>query len=300
MSKENIVKGAISHPVVFNAFFNDKRFLKDFLNSTGLFNIEEDSIIYLKNTMENGVDFKTSNLDVFVELINENTSLNLEMQNSKPEYDMAVRLNYYLGKMISRSVPMGNNYKKTYSIVFAIFNYTVYNDNEYLREFKFKDGFGNEIPYSKIIMLELTKSNACGKKELKNWLDIFNQKDLNQIKEEGIMGEVKKRLVELNADYEMQVLMDMHERAVMDYNSNLAAGMERAQREGMEKGIKEGMEKGMQAGIEKGMQAGIEKGMQAGMEKATLDTAKQLKLLGVSLDVIMKATGLSKEEIEKI
>ena len=31
--------------------------------------------------------------------------------------------------------------------------------------------------------------------------------------------------------------MDMHERAVMDYNSNLAAGMERAQREGMEKGI---------------------------------------------------------------
>ena len=55
MSKENIVKGAISHPVVFNAFFNDKRFLKDFLNSTGLFNIEEDSIIYLKNTMENVV-----------------------------------------------------------------------------------------------------------------------------------------------------------------------------------------------------------------------------------------------------
>lgn len=296
VGNKNILKGAISHPVVFNAFFNDKRFLKDFLNSTELFNIEEDSIVYLKNTIENGVDFKTSNLDVFVEIIDKNTSLNLEMQNKKPEYDMAMRLNYYLGRMTARSIPIGNNYKNTYSIVFAIFNYTVYDDEEYLREFKLRDSLGNEIPYSKIIMLELTKKNACGKNELKKWLDIFNQKDLNQIKEEGIMSEVKKRLVELNADYEMQVLMDMHERAVMDYNSNLAAGMERAQKEGMEKGIKEGMEKGIKEGMEKG----IEKGFEQGALNAKIQIAKSCKLQNMPYDVISNITGLTKEEIENL
>lgn len=284
VGNKNILKGAISHPVVFNAFFNDKRFLKDFLNSTELFNIEEDSIVYLKNTIENGVDFKTSNLDVFVEIIDKNTSLNLEMQNKKPEYDMAMRLNYYLGRMTARSIPIGNNYKNTYSIVFAIFNYTVYDDEEYLREFKLRDSLGNEIPYSKIIMLELTKKNACGKNELKKWLDIFNQKDLNQIKEEGIMSEVKKRLVELNADYEMQVLMDMHERAVMDYNSNLAAGMERAQKEGLEKGLAEGLVQGHAQGL----------------QEAQINIAKSMKEMGIDIDTISKATKLSKEEIEKL
>ncbi|SDH84185.1 conserved hypothetical protein (putative transposase or invertase) [Desulfosporosinus hippei DSM 8344] len=66
--------------------------------------------------------------------------------------------------------------------------------------------------------------------------------------------------------------------------------------EGMEKG----MEKGIEKGIEKGMEKGIEKGIEKGMEKGKLEVAENLLRLGMGIDMIIKATGLSEEEIRKI
>jgi len=43
-----------------------------------------------------------------------------------------------------------------------------------------------------------------------------------------------------------------------------------------------------------------EEGIEEGKEKRTLEIARELKRSGVSIDVIMKSTGLSKEEIEKL
>ena len=43
-----------------------------------------------------------------------------------------------------------------------------------------------------------------------------------------------------------------------------------------------------------------EEGVEEGKEKRTLEIARELKRSGVSIDVIMKSTGLSKEEIEKL
>jgi len=45
-----------------------------------------------------------------------------------------------------------------------------------------------------------------------------------------------------------------------------------------------------------GEQIGIEKGKIEGK----IETAKQFKLLGVALEIIMQATGLSEEEIKKL
>ena len=60
INKNNILKGALSHPIVFNALFTEKRFVVDFLNSTELFNISEDGVEINNKELTGGIDFKTS------------------------------------------------------------------------------------------------------------------------------------------------------------------------------------------------------------------------------------------------
>ena len=43
-----------------------------------------------------------------------------------------------------------------------------------------------------------------------------------------------------------------------------------------------------------------QKGVQKGLQKGKEETARNLKELGVADDIIIKSTGLSKEEIEKL
>ena len=63
-------------------------------------------------------------------------------------------------------------------------------------------------------------------------------------------------------------------------------------------------EEDMQDRVENAMREGREKGMREGMKegvaKGKLEDAQNLKHLGVSMDIIAKATGLSMEDIEKL
>ena len=305
---KNIVKGTLSHPIVFNAVFEEPKFCANFLNSTGLFNIDENSI-KVENTKGNdGIDLITSDMDVKIKIEN-NLYINLEMQNRNTKYDMMLRLSYYLGKLISRSQPKGSGYIKNYSVVFAIFNFTLFKDNDYIREFKLKDDNGNEIEYIKIIVLELTKKARCDKKELREWLDTFNKKDLNDIKEnQGIMSELKDKIIALNQDEELLARLDSYEKQQRDYIANMESykqeGLEEGRKVGLEEGRKEGrkegLQQGLQQGLEQGLQQGLEQGLEQGYKEANLENAKKLKELGVSIDIIVEATNLDRETIEKL
>ena len=70
------------------------------------------------------------------------------------------------------------------------------------------------------------------------------------------------------------------------------------------KGLKKGMEKGMKEGIKKGLKEGMENGMEKGMEKGRktekIEIARTMKSMGMSVDVVANATGLSPEEIEEL
>ena len=56
----------------------------------------------------------------------------------------------------------------------------------------------------------------------------------------------------------------------------------------------------MKIGIEKGIEKGIEQGIEKGERLAQVRTAKNLRSLGVDVEVIAKSTGLSVEEIRKL
>ena len=76
------------------------------------------------------------------------------------------------------------------------------------------------------------------------------------------------------------------------YEEDMQDRVENAMREGREKGMREGREKGMREGREEGIKEGIKEGK--------LETAKKMKSLGVSTDIIVEATGLSLEEIAEL
>ena len=59
-------------------------------------------------------------------------------------------------------------------------------------------------------------------------------------------------------------------------------------------------EEGRAEGIEEGLNKGLLKGREEGQKEANLNNARNLKKLGVAVDIISQATGLSKEEVESL
>jgi len=67
-----------------------------------------------------------------------------------------------------------------------------------------------------------------------------------------------------------------------------------------EEGRKEGGEKCLEDGLEEGREEWRGEGGEEGLNEGKLQIARSVKLQGVSIDVIIKATGLSKSDIEEL
>lgn len=52
--------------------------------------------------------------------------------------------------------------------------------------------------------------------------------------------------------------------------------------------------------VKEGIEKGIEQGIEQGIEIGTADIARQLLALGMDIEFVMKATGLSKERVLEI
>ncbi len=71
-------------------------------------------------------------------------------------------------------------------------------------------------------------------------------------------------------------------------------------RDEREEGIKIGEERGEKKGVEIGIEVGEKRGEKKGEKKGKIETAINLLKMGIDIDTIVKATGLSTEEIEKL
>ena len=67
-----------------------------------------------------------------------------------------------------------------------------------------------------------------------------------------------------------------------------------------QEGLAEGMEKGIEKGMELGMEKGMKKGMAKGMNQKALDIARNMLADGIDINLIMKYSGLTQEQIEKL
>ena len=298
--KENSRIRALVNPIVFSELFNQPFYSADFLNSTEYFDVKEEDI-EIKNTKEfDGVNAKISDMDVVLKIMDKDKFeyLNLEMQNRKPNYDMMGRLMIYLSRLISKSESPGLGYQNNKATVLAIFNFTLFDDNNYVRVFQMKDEKNNIIQNYSIIIFELTKREYCDKKRLRDWLDIFVENNLDKYQEGGsdIMKKVAGEIVRLNADEEVMfriISQEVEEKFRITEREN-------DRRDARAEGLAEGRAKGLAEGRAEGLAEGRAEGLAKGRTEGKLDTAKKLKELNVDIDIIIQSTGLSKEEVEKL
>jgi predicted transposase/invertase (TIGR01784 family) len=62
----------------------------------------------------------------------------------------------------------------------------------------------------------------------------------------------------------------------------------------------EGFEMGREEGREEGRKEGREEGREEGAEQKAKDVAREMKANNIAADIIVKCTGLSEEEIQKL
>ena len=62
-------------------------------------------------------------------------------------------------------------------------------------------------------------------------------------------------------------------------------------------GLAEGRAKGLEEGRAEGRAEGLEEGLEKGRAEERLEIARNLKSSGIPVDVIIKSTGLSEDEI---
>jgi len=89
---------------------------------------------------------------------------------------------------------------------------------------------------------------------------------------------------------------DEHLNAIMIQNDVLSTAKLEGLTEGRSKGLAEGRAEGRAEGLAEGRAEGLAEGRAEGI----LSTARNLKAMGLSMEDISSATGLSKEDIVKL
>ncbi len=211
----------------------------------------------------------------------ETFDIDMEMQKRKPPYDIERRLLYYSSKLILSEIKKGEDYPRKNVVVICIVDYTVYDDKEYIHDYKYryKD---NEIDGSEIIIIELTKRKECDKIKLREWMELIKANELEKYLEgeDELMKEAAEEINRLNEDEVMKATLFAREKAEMDYYAGLAA----SKREGREEGKEEGFEEGIQVGKKEGKQ----------------EIVKNMIKRGFTLEQISLATNLNIDEINKL
>jgi predicted transposase/invertase (TIGR01784 family) len=104
--------------------------------------------------------------------------------------------------------------------------------------------------------------------------------------------EAKQIYEKAKTDPKLREIIETREKATRDYSNDISCAKEEGREEGREEGIAIGEEKGREEGIAIGEEKGREEGKR--------ETAIKLLSMGLHVDQIATATGLSEEEIESL
>ncbi|MBP7496215.1 MAG: PD-(D/E)XK nuclease family transposase [Bacteroidales bacterium] len=241
----------------------------------------------------------------------------VELQKTKQKF-FKDRTLYYSTFPIREQAKKSNwdfelNAVYTIAILDFVFDEDKDESDKYRYDIKLTDIETNKIFYDKFmfIYLEMPKFNKKLndlKTRFDKWLYII--KNLNRLDKipEKLREKIFLKFFEVAeiANFSKEQ-MDEYEDSLKyyrDIKNSLDTAREEGKIEGKEEGLKEGVEKGLKEGKEKGLKEGVEKGLKEGVEKGKEEEKNQIALNclneGMSIDVIKKLTGLTKQQIEKL
>jgi len=280
-----------------------KPLLLDFLNE--LLRDEEGTITeltYIKN--ENLADTSFERSAIFdLYCVNERgEKFIVELQKAKQQF-FKDRTVYYSTFPIRDQALKGGEWnfelKKVYMI--AILDFTFDDDKEnkdkYRYDVKLTDQENQKVFYDKLyfIYLSMPKFNkTIDELETKfdKWLYVLkNLSILNRVPEK-----LRETIFEKLFEKAEIAKFTRQEYEVYEYNLKVYWDLKNT----YDYKIKEGLELGIEKGLEEGMKKGIEQGIEKGRNEEKYDIARNALKMGLSVESIIKLTGLSESEINLV
>ena len=218
------------------------------------------------------MDEKGKISDVIIKIENCKIILEMNQTDTKDIFDKNVSYAFALAKT---STHMNEERKRVILINFDGFNR--FKTDEPILVFRLQDKDGHiesELYLSFHLILENAKKNKYNiPKEVQEFMDFFQKyESIEELKEkykgkEKFKGMVKK-VEELTQDEDFLMYYDLEEKHKHEKQSSY--------------------------------ELGVEHGMEQGSKQNSIEIARKLKELNLSIDKIVKATGLSEEEIENL
>jgi predicted transposase/invertase (TIGR01784 family) len=233
---------------------------------------------------------------------------------------------FYWSREYSKSLEAGRDYRELPNVVaINIVNF------EFIRTENFHCCFhlweDSDRTYMltdalEIHFVDMVKFRRLGEKDVRNdplqrWLSYFDPGSPKSLVEEAMSMDVSIRKAEeklalVSSDKDALRAYQMREMALSDWtsgvnfarseglNEGLRKGRMEGMNEGLQKGLNEGLRKGIQQGRMEGLNEGLNEGLQKGRMESRQEVAVNLKAMGISVDQIARATGLSPDEIAKL
>lgn len=264
-------------------------------------------------------DDKSNQVDLLVKNHKEELII-IELQYDY-EVDYMQRILYGTSKIISENLVAGMTYssvKKVISISIVYFDlgqgedYVYHGTTRFIGlhnndELKLSDAqkkfYGTDEAhkiYLEYYILKVNQFNEVAKDGLDEWIYFFKNDEVKKgftargLKEAASELDVMKMPLEEQQEYE-HYYDDLRRRA-----SAFESSYVRGEKEGMEKGEAKGKLEGEKIGLEKGKLEGEKIGLEKGKLAEKLEMVRKLKKQGVPIEVIVAASGLAIEEIEKL
>lgn len=267
----------VTNDYVFKKIFakrGNESILKDFLIAVLNIPIEKIEVVkeaQLERRLETN---KLGILDIKATLNNKIT-VNIEMQ-VKNEYNIKERSLFYWSELYSSELYKNQDYtENNKTITINILDFNIFEEGPYHERCRIKRDYNNEV-LTEDLEIHFIQIPKCRQTEIKTELDYWMQ-FIGNISKEGVKiameknKEIKKAQEELDyltGDEEERRLAELREKAIRDEIS----GLNGARREGKKEGE----------------------------YNKQLEIAKNLKQMGTTINDIVKATGLTLEEIEKL
>ncbi len=268
--------------IIFQAIFGEvgsENITKDFLEKILKRKIEKISLDKNPILRRELKDDKLGILDIVTELDGKE-KCNIEMQLIDKN-NIIERMLYYWSKMYTRQIKAGYNYnklEKTIVILIADFNIKGLEEVEYHSTWKIieTNSVKKLILTDKfeldIIELSKIKGRENEKDQLLDWLIFLENPESERVtrkmEENENLKEAVEKLDRISEDEKMQRIIELREKAIRDEHAIYAKGVD----DGIEKGERE----------------------------KEVQIAKNMLKEKASIEFIIKVTGLTKEEIEKL
>ena len=268
--------------IIFQAIFGEvgsENITKDFLEKILKRKIEKISLDKNPILRRELKDDKLGVLDIITELDGKE-KCNIEMQLIDKN-NIIERMLYYWSKMYTRQIKAGDDYnklEKTIVILIADFNIKGLEEVEYHSTWKIieTNNVKKLILTDKfeldIIELSKIKGRENEKDQLLDWLVFLENPESERVarkmEENKNLKEAVEKLDRISEDEKMQRIIELREKAIRDEHAIYAKGLD----DGVEKGARE----------------------------KQIEIAKSMLKENMDIEIIIKITGLTKEEIEKL